>query len=250
MRALGLPGESFIPLIIGFGCNVPAILASRTLQNERERMLTIMMSPFMACSARLAIFAVFCSAFFPVGGARIVFILYVLGIMVAVLTGYILRKTIMLGPVSPLCLELPDYHWPKLYDLACHAWRRLRHFIWRAGRVIVPLCLLIGVANHISLRGHLLIQGGQSNALLSHIGRWLTPVFSPLGIHHDNWPATVGLLTGILAKEVVVATLNTLYATVGHLGNVNGQHFSVWLGLQAAFHSVLVNLKISIACVE
>ena len=113
MRALGLPGKAFVPMIVGFGCNVPAVMASRTLENKRDRILTIMMSPFMSCGgARLAIYAVFTAAFFPINGHNVVFALYVIGIMMAVLTGFVLRKILLSGKPSPLVMELPPYHLP------------------------------------------------------------------------------------------------------------------------------------------
>ena len=212
MRVLGLPGKSFVPLIVGFGCNVPAVMAARTLENKRDRILTVMMSPFMSCGARLAIYAVFAAAFFSVGGQNIVFILYLIGIAVAMLTGLLLRRTLLKGVSAPLLMELPSYHLPHMRTLGLHAWQRLKGFVWRAGKLIVPICLLLS----------LLGNGNDAHSLLSMLGRFLTPVFSPMGIHPDNWPATVGLLTGVLAKEVVIGTLNNLYSQIGHVANLSG----------------------------
>jgi ferrous iron transport protein B len=128
MRAMGLPGKSFVPMIVGFGCNVPAIMAARTLDSERDRLLTVMMSPFMSCSARLAIYAVFVAAFFPTGGSNVVFSLYLVGILMAVLTGFILRKTHLKGQAAPLILELPAYHKPSLKRLLKETGMRLGFF--------------------------------------------------------------------------------------------------------------------------
>ncbi len=202
MRMIGLPGKSFVPMIVGFGCNVPAVLACRTLESKRDRILTVMMSPFMSCGARLAIFAVFTAAFFPKGGATIVFSLYMIGIIIAVLTGFILRKTLLKGESAPFILELPTYHLPTFRSLRLHTWHRLHGFVVKAGMLIIPICLLLSVFNAITF--------GETS-LLALCGQWVTPVFSPMGIHPSNWPATVGLLTGLLAKEVVVGTLNSLY---------------------------------------
>ncbi len=210
MQFIGLPGKSFVPLVIGFGCNVPAIMATRTLESHRDRLLTIMMSPFMSCGARLAIFAVFSTAFFPRIGALMVFTLYLVGIMVALLTGFILKKIFFQGQPSPFVMELPPYHLPSGKTVLIHTWHRLKHFLLRAGKVIVPVCLLIGSLNTIEFNGHV-VPDGSEHSILSGVGRMLTPVFKPMGITQDNWPATVGLLTGTLAKEVVVGTLNTLY---------------------------------------
>jgi len=212
MRAFGLPGKAFVPMIVGFGCNVPAVMAARTLDNKRDRILTIMMSPFMSCGARLAIYSVFTAAFFPHNGNKIVFALYLIGILMAMLTGLVLRKTLLFGQPAPLVMELPPYHLPQIRALFLHAWQRLSAFIFRAGKLIVPICVLITLLHMINLNGSINSGEGDAQSILSALGRWITPVFSPLGIHAENWPATVGLVTGILAKEVVVGTLNTLYA--------------------------------------
>lgn len=239
MRTLGLPGKSFVPMIVGFGCNVPAVMAARTLDNPRDRILTVIMSPFMSCSARLAIYAVFTAAFFPTGGQNIIFALYLIGILVAVATGFILRKTVLNGEPAPLLMELPPYHVPVISHLLLHAWQRLKGFLFRAGKYIVPICMLVGVLNSVNLDGSLNSGEGDTQSILSAVGRSVTPLFSPMGIHQDNWPATVGLVTGVLAKEVVVGTLNTLYSQMGHFTLTQ----PAANGLQEAFQSILTNFK-------
>jgi len=236
MRSLGLPGRAFAPMIVGFGCNIPAVMAARTLDNERDRILTIMMSPFMSCSARLAIFAVFVTAFFPHGGHNIIFSLYFIGILVAVLTGFILRKTLLRGESSRLVMELPPYHLPSFKSLMRQMWHRVSSFIFRAGIIIIPLCVLLGLLNGIEL-------GELGHSPLEILGQKMTPFFAPLGISDDNWPATVGLLTGVLAKEVVVGTLNTLYAQVGNLSVEQVTDFHFWLSLKEAVLSIPQNLQ-------
>lgn len=216
MRVLGLPGKAFVPMIVGFGCNVPAVMGARTLENKRDRILTIMMTPFMSCGARLAIFAVFTTAFFPVGGQNIVFALYLIGIFMAMLTGFLLRSTVLKGEPSPLVMELPMYHLPRINTVLLHAWQRLKGFVFRAGSLIVPISVLIGALNALNIDGSLNTGDGSTQSILSMIGQWVTPLFSPMGIHADNWPAMVGLVTGVLAKEVVIGTLNTLYSQMGH----------------------------------
>lgn len=243
MRAMGLPGKSFVPMIVGFGCNVPAIMAARTLDSERDRLLTVMMSPFMSCSARLAIYAVFVAAFFPTGGQNVVFSLYLIGILMAVLTGFILRKTTLKGHASPLILELPAYHKPAMKRLFKETALRLRYFVFRAGKLILPICVILGGLNAITLGGGINSGEASTQSLLSIIGQWITPLFAPMGIHQDNWPATVGLLTGMLAKEVVVGTLNSLYAQAGHLGEAAAAHFDFFGGIQAALWSIPQNLS-------
>lgn len=238
MRALGLPGKAFVPMIVGFGCNVPAVMGARTLENKRDRILTIMMTPFMSCGARLAIFAVFTAAFFPQGGQNIVFALYLIGIAMAVLTGFLLRQTVLKGDVSPLVMELPAYHLPHTKTLLLHAWFRLKGFVFRAGKLIVPICVLIGALNSLNLDGSMNTGEGDAHSLLSILGQWMTPIFAPMGIQPHNWPATVGLVTGILAKEVVVGTLNTLYTQVGHFAAGGGDTFQFWGGLAEALRSI------------
>ncbi len=243
MRALGLPGKSFVPMIVGFGCNVPAVMAARTLENKRDRILTVMMSPFMSCGARLAIYAVFTAAFFPVGGQNVIFMLYLIGILLAMLTGLLLRKTLLQGESAPLMMELPVYHLPHLKTLGLHAWQRLQGFVLRAGKLIVPLCVLLGILGSLNVGGSLNTGEGDAHSLLSVVGRSVTPVFAPMGIQQDNWPATVGLLTGVLAKEVVIGTLNALYSQVGHLANLSGDTFHFWDGLHNAILSIPANLS-------
>lgn len=243
MRSLGLSGKAFVPMIVGFGCNVPAVMGARTLENKRDRILAIMMAPFMSCSARLAIFAVFTSAFFPHGGQNIVFALYLIGIAMAILTGFLLRRTVLQGQPAPLIMELPPYHWPHLKTLGLHAWQRLSGFVVRAGRLILPICMLIGALNAFNLDGSLSMGDANTHSLLSLVGQWMTPLFAPMGIHPDNWPATVGLVTGVLAKEVVVGTLNTLYSQLGHLNVLTQANGGVLAGLQAACLSIPANLS-------
>jgi len=209
MQALGLPGKSFVPLIVGFGCNVPSVMGARTLDAPRERIMTIMMAPFMSCGARLAIFAVFSAAFFGQKGALIVFSLYILGIVMAILTGLLLKYTIMRGEASPFVMELPVYHVPHLKSLLLQTWQRLKGFILRAGKIIILVSILIGGLNSFSFNGQAVDNINQS--ALASVSKVLTPLLNPIGVQDDNWQATVGLFTGAMAKEVVVGTLNTLY---------------------------------------
>lgn len=209
MQSLGLPGKSFVPLIVGFGCNVPSVMGARTLDAPRERLMTIMMAPFMSCGARLAIFAVFAAAFFGQEGALAVFSLYVLGIVMAVLTGLMLKHTIMRGEASPFVMELPVYHVPHLKSLIIQTWQRLKGFVLRAGKVIVIVSIFLSALNSFTLSGQ--AADNINDSALASVSRVITPLFKPIGVHEDNWQATVGLFTGAMAKEVVVGTLNTLY---------------------------------------
>ncbi len=209
MQSLGLPGKSFVPLIVGFGCNVPSVMGARTLDAPRERLMTIMMAPFMSCGARLAIFAVFAAAFFGQEGALAVFSLYILGIVMAILTGLMLKHTIMRGEASPFVMELPVYHVPLIKSLLIQTWQRLKGFILRAGKVIVIVSIFLSALNSFSLSGKAV--NNINDSALASVSRVFTPLLEPIGIHGDHWQATVGLFTGAMAKEVVVGTLNTLY---------------------------------------
>lgn len=209
MQSLGLPGKSFVPLIVGFGCNVPSVMGARTLDAPRERLMTIMMAPFMSCGARLAIFAVFASAFFGQQGALAVFSLYVLGIVMAILTGLMLKHTIMRGEASPFVMELPVYHVPHLKSLLLQTWQRLKGFVLRAGKVIVVVSIFLSALNSFTLGGQ--AATSINDSALASVSRVFTPLLKPIGVENDHWQATVGLFTGAMAKEVVVGTLNTLY---------------------------------------
>lgn len=209
MQLIGLPGKSFVPLIVGFGCNVPSIMGARTLEAPRERLITIMMAPFMSCGARLAIFAVFSAAFFGKSGASVVFSLYLLGIAAAILTGLLLKYTLVQGETSPFIMELPNYHVSHLKTLLLQTWQRLKGFVIRAGKVIIMASILIGGLNSFSLSGRTV--DNINDSALASVSKELTPLLEPLGIKPDHWQATVGLIAGAMAKEVVVGTLNTLY---------------------------------------
>lgn len=211
MQALGLPGKAFAPLIIGFGCNVPSIMGTRTLNGERERLLTILIAPFMTCSARLAIFVVFSATFFGRSGVFPLFALYLLGIGVAVGTGLLLKRTLLQGASAPFVMELPPYQRPSLRVVGVQIWHRLTGFIWRAGKLIILVNLLIGGLQTRTITGAL-VSPEQPVSALESVGQRLTPLLKPLGLQEENWPATVGLLTGAIAKEVVLGTLDTLYA--------------------------------------
>jgi ferrous iron transport protein B len=242
MSMIGLPGKSFVPMIIGFGCNVPAIMATRTLDNRRDRILTNLMNPFMSCGARLPVYALFAAAFFPVGGQNLVFGLYLFGIVVAVFTGLIMRHTMFKGEVTPFIMELPAYHLPTLRGIGIKTWDRLKTFIFNAGKVIVPMVLVLNFLNALGTDGSFGKENTQ-NSVLSQIGTKLTPAFSPMGISQDNWPATVGIFTGVLAKEAVVGTLDALYSQMGSTNDAEQEvPFSLFASLQEAWQTIPDNL--------
>ena len=216
MQRLGLPGKSFVPLIVGFGCNVPAVMATRSLDNQPDRILTTIMAPFMSCGARLTVYALFAAAFFPTNGQNIVFALYFIGIAVAVASAMVVRRHLLHSRSSTFILELPAYHLPTLKGVLIHTWQRLSGFVTRAGKAIVIVVVILNVVNSVGTDGSFGNQNTK-DSVLSAIGRTITPVFRPMGIADDNWPATVGIFAGIFAKEVVVGTLDALYSqnTVG-----------------------------------
>jgi len=244
MRSIGLPGKAFVPLIVGFGCNVPAVMATRTLESERERKLTILMNPFMSCGARLPVYALFVAAFFPSNGQNIVFLLYLIGIAAAVLTGLVMKRTVLRGESDGFMMELPAYHRPTLKGVLLRTWDRVKLFVKEAGQVIVVMVAVINVLNSVGTDGSFGNEDTE-HSVLSVISQELTPAFAPMGLQEDNWPATVGIFTGVLAKEVVVGTLDTLYsrlasedAGVAH----EEQAFDFWAAIRAAAATVPENL--------
>lgn len=213
MRGLGLPGTAFVPMIVAFGCTVPAVMGTRILSSKRDRLITLMMTPFMSCGARLPVYALFATAFFSDYGTETVFGLYMIGIAIAVLTGVLFKKTLFKGKPVPLILEMPPYHIPTLKNMAVRTWDRLHGFIVRAGALIVPLVVVLNLMNAVDFKGNYIPETPQ-HSVLSSIGRSVTPVFEPMGITKENWPATVGLFTGVMAKEALIGTLDALYADI------------------------------------
>ncbi|AMO56454.1 Fe(2+) transporter permease subunit FeoB [Endozoicomonas montiporae] len=244
MRFLGLPGKAFVPMLVGFGCNVPAIMATRTLDNQRDRLLTIAMAPFMSCGARLPVYALFAAAFFPATGQNVVFILYLMGILAAVATGLILKNSLLAGETSPFVLELPNYHLPSLKQVLLRTWDRLKTFILNAGKAIVLVVVVLNTLNSLGTDGSFGHQDSGSS-MLSHIGQSITPAFKPMGIEEENWPAAVGIFTGMLAKEALVGTLNAMYTSIAD--DMNGddgadESFDLMGGISEAFASIPENL--------
>ncbi|MFL0810999.1 MAG: ferrous iron transport protein B [Agarilytica sp.] len=237
MARIGLPGNAFVPLIVGFGCNVPSVMASRSLTREQDRLLTIAMAPFMSCGARLTVYALFAAAFFPHNGSFIVFALYLFGIVMAVFTGWLFRKTLFSGQTSPSFQEMPAYHAPVARNIILTTWHRLHGFIRRAGATIVKVVCALTIINSIGLDGSFGNQDSQ-DSLLSKIGKTLTPALSPIGVQEDNWPATVGVFTGVFAKEAVVGTLDALYQDVAGEAGGEDKAFNIFDEASAAFKSI------------
>ncbi|CCG09843.1 Fe(2+) transporter permease subunit FeoB [Pararhodospirillum photometricum] len=210
MNRIGLPGKAVVPLIVGFGCNVPSVMATRVLERPRDRALTISMAPFMSCGARLAVYALFVAAFFPQGGQNVVMGLYLAGVVVAVLTALILRKTLLAGESAPFMLELPSYRMPRLRDVLLHTWTRLKVFVVKAGQVIALVVMVLNVLSALGTDGRF-DHAGNDTSILAQVSKAAAPAFTPMGVSEENWPAVVGIVTGLFAKEAVVGTLDALY---------------------------------------
>ena len=206
LRKIGLSGRSFVPMLIGFGCTVPAVMATRTLPSARDRRLTILLTPFMSCSAKIPIYAVFTAAFFPQHAVLAMALLYFGGMVVGVLISLLLNHTVFRGNPVPFVMELPNYRLPTLKSVAMLLWDKARDFLQRAFTVIFVATLAIWFLESFDL--HLNFVTDSSRSLLASVGRILAPVFRPLGF--EDWRVTTALITGFTAKEAVVSTLGIL----------------------------------------
>lgn len=238
MQKIGLPGKAFVPLIVGFGCTVPAVMSARVLDSERERITTIMMSPFMSCGARLPVYALFAAAFFPDSGQNLVFLLYLIGIAAAIFTGFLLKKTVLSGTSSLNIMELPPYELPKLGTISKRVWQRTYSFVTGAGKTIVLVVCLLNFLNSIGTDGSFGHQDSEKS-ILSQSAQVVMPLLAPMGIKEDNWQAGVGIITGIFAKEVLVATFNSLYSPSN---GADGEKPSLAVSWHDAIDSIKENL--------
>ncbi len=211
LRKLGLSGKSFIPMLMGFGCTTPAVMATRTLENEKDRRLTIILTPFMSCGARLPIYALFAGAFFPQNQGLVVFSMYVLGIIVAIASGIILKKTLFRGNQAPFVMELPAYRLPSISTILLHVWEKTKGFLVKAGTIIFAMSVVIWFLQNFSF--NLSFISDSESSILASLGKLLAPIFAPLGF--GNWQSAVALITGLVAKESVVSTLTVLYSGLG-----------------------------------
>lgn len=206
LRRFGLSGRSFVPMLIGFGCSVPGILATRTLASERDRRMTAMLVPFLSCNAKLPIYAVFASAFFPHHKALAIVLLYLLGVLLAAASACVLGKTAFRGNPVPFVLELPAYRLPSAKSVCIHLWEKAKDFITRAFSLILVASVVVWVLQTFDFRFFPVEQAQDS--MLAYIGGALSPVFAPLGF--GCWQAVAALLPGLTAKETVVSTLTIL----------------------------------------
>lgn len=205
MRKIGLSGKAFIPMLMGFGCTVPAIMGTRTLEDEKDRLATMLVAPFMSCGARLPIYILFAGVFFPGNEGTVVWSLYVLGIIVAIIMALVFKKTIFKGQSSPFIMELPSYRIPTLKVTGALVWERVKGYILRAGTIIFAASIVIWFILNFNFTG----MAEMGDSIGASIGRVMGPIFKPLGF--GSWEATLSLITGLLAKEVVVSSMAVIY---------------------------------------
>jgi len=204
MYAIGLPGKSFIPMLIGLGCNVPAIMATRTIEDKNDRLITILVNPFMSCGARLPVFVLLAGIFFPTDAGTMVFFLYLLGIAVAIGSAWLFRKTILPGKPAPFLMEMPPYRLPTLFTSVRHMWDRGSMYIRKAGGIILAGAVIVWFLATFPFG----VEYGSAESFAGMLGQQLQPLFAPLGF---DWKIAVALLFGFIAKEIVVGSLGVLY---------------------------------------
>lgn len=209
LRKIGLSGRSFVPMLMGFGCSVPAVMATRTVSSDRDRKMTILLTPYMSCSAKIAIYAVFTQAFFPKYGAFVMMGLYIFGVLLALLVAVILKSTAFKGQPVPFVMELPNYRLPLVKSVALLLWEKAKDFLSRAFTVILLATVIIWFLQSFDYRLNFVTDSSQS--LLAYIGRGISVIFRPLGF--EDWRVTTALVSGFTAKEAVVSSLAVLAGT-------------------------------------
>jgi len=239
MHILGLHGKAFIPLLIGFGCNVPGVMATRTLENRNDRLTTILISPLMSCSAKLPIYILFANVFFKSYQTLIVFSLYVLGIILAIFMAFILKRFVLKSEKSFFIMELPPYRIPTLKSTFLHMWRKSSSFIKKAGTIIITAVIIIWALSNLPIG----VEYGSKDSLLGQIGSFVAPVLRPAGF--GTWEASAALIFGIVAKEAVIGSLGVIYGVdKAGLGNAISRH---WTPLSA--YSFMIMTLLYIPCI-
>ncbi len=208
MHRIGLHGKSFIPLVMGFGCNVPAIMSSRSIESRSSRIITILINPFMSCSARLPIYVLLVGTFFESHAALVFMGLYLLGIAIAMATALLLRKVYFKADETPFVMELPPYRIPTLKSSLRHTWGKGEQYLRKMGGVILVASIIVWALNYFPLSSHDTSSDVQTDSYLETMGKSISPVMEPIGFH---WRASVAALAGVPAKEIVVSTLGVLY---------------------------------------
>lgn len=210
MHKIGLHGKSFIPLLIGFGCNVPAIMATRTLESRRDRIMTMLITPFMSCSARLPVYILLVSAFFPVNQGLILLSVYLIGILLAIGTSFLLKKTLFAKSSDPFVMELPPYRMPTMRNTTIHMWGKAGQYLKKMGTIILFASILIWALGYFPLNRTTMADETEhlENSYIGQIGKAIEPVIRPLGF---DWKMGVSIVTGLAAKEIVVSSMGILY---------------------------------------
>jgi len=237
MRRIGLSGKAFIPFIIGFGCSVPGIMSARTLESEKDRKLTALLVPLMSCNARLPVYALFASIFFPGNESSITFSLYLLGVVIAILIGMLFKNTIFKKDEEPFIIELPEYKMPEFKSLMRNTWEKGKGFLKKAGTIIFSMSVIVWFLSNFNFNG----MTDMENSFLAHIGGAIAPLFKPMG--YGTWQSAVALLAGLMAKEVVVSTMGVIYGV--DLNNILLQYFT-----PLAAYSFLVFVLLYTPCVS
>jgi len=241
LRKIGLSGRSFVPMLIGFGCSVPAIMATRTVSSDRDRKMTILLTPYMSCSAKIPIYAVFAAAFFPGHGALVMICLYATGMLLGILVALVLRRTRFKGQPVPFVMELPNYRLPSAKSVALLLWEKARDFLQRAFTIIFVATILIWFLQTFDTR--LNVVSDSSGSLLALVGQLIAPIFKPLGF--SDWRVATALISGFTAKEAVVSTLSVLLNT--GMANLSSALSGLFTPLSAA--SFLVFTLLYTPCV-
>ena len=240
LRRFGLSGKAFIPMLMGFGCSVPAIMGARTMENEKDRRMTILLIPFMSCSAKLPVYGLLSAAFFGPWAGLVVFGLYVIGMAVGILSGIFFKHTLFAGEPAPFVLELPPYRFPSIENIATHVWQKVKGFLVKAGTLILAMSIVLWLLQSFDFSLHMVDDA--ANSMLGTLGALIAPVFAPLGF--GFWQAAVALLTGFIAKEMVVSSLSMFYgfSLTGGGGGHDGVHPPFRL-LHAGVHPAVCPLR-------
>ena len=217
LRKIGLSGRSIVPMLIGFGCTVPAVMSTRTLPSDRDRRMTILLTPFMSCTAKLPIYGFFVNAFFPNSGGLIMVGLYVLGILSGIFAAFLYRRTLFRGEPVPFVMELPNYRLPSPRNVAQLLWEKAKDFLQRAFTVILVATILVWLLNRFDFSFHFVPEGSDSS-ILATISGVLVPIFKPIGL--GDWRICTSLISGFMAKESVVSVLRVLYTNTGGVASV------------------------------
>ncbi|EKN43008.1 ferrous iron transport protein B [Clostridium botulinum CFSAN001627] len=243
MRKMGLSGKAFIPMVVGFGCSVPGIMSARTLESERDRKLTALLVPLMSCNARLPVYALFASVFFSGHETSIVFSLYILGILLAFIIGLLFKNTLFKKDEEPFIIELPEYKMPEFKNLMLHTWDKGKGFLKKAGTIIFSISVIVWLLSNFNFSGMVDIN----ESFLASLGRVLSPIFKPLGF--SGWQTSVSLLTGLMAKEVIVGTMGVIYGgdlkvtLLNHFTPLSAYSFLVFVLLYTPCVSVVATMR-------